>query len=256
MHGASSSIDELLHEFLLWLLLACALVLAVLFFVPGASKWLFLERSVGDVMWVIGGIFWIGVLGLGFWAIPRLKHPALSRRQARLREFGRVGGQPFEREPVAVSREVFLHDPAAVRRQTIPEQDRPRAPEVATTQVPAPAVAPLLVLESVDTVYGHAQILNGLSLHIGVGETVAVLERNGLGKTTAIKSILGLVPVRRGRILFGASRSWTASSTAPESTSALSLAHRAYVIDDDRVVHSSKAAELEASPELRSKTPG
>jgi len=60
----------------------------------------------------------------------------------------------------------------------------------------------LLVVEGIDTFYGDAQILSGLSLEIQPGETVCLLGRNGRGKTTTIKSILGLVPVRRGRILF------------------------------------------------------
>jgi hypothetical protein len=46
-------------------------------------------------------------------------------------EFGGVGGQPFDGEPVPLRGEVALHDPAAVRRQAIPEQDRPLAMEVA-----------------------------------------------------------------------------------------------------------------------------
>jgi branched-chain amino acid transport system ATP-binding protein len=61
---------------------------------------------------------------------------------------------------------------------------------------------PLLVVEGIDAFYGDAQVLNGLSLTIGSGETVCLLGRNGQGKTTTIKSILGLVPPRRGRIAF------------------------------------------------------
>ncbi len=60
----------------------------------------------------------------------------------------------------------------------------------------------LLVVESIDTFYGDAQVLNGLSLTVGAGETVCLLGRNGRGKTTTIKSILGLVPPRAGRITF------------------------------------------------------
>jgi branched-chain amino acid transport system ATP-binding protein len=60
---------------------------------------------------------------------------------------------------------------------------------------------PLLSLEDVHTFYGDAQILHGVSLAIGAGETVCLLGRNGRGKTTTIKSILGLAPVRRGRIV-------------------------------------------------------
>lgn len=61
---------------------------------------------------------------------------------------------------------------------------------------------PLLVVEGIDTFYGDAQVLNGLSLTIGSGEPVCLLGRNGQGKTTTIKSILGLVPPRTGRIMF------------------------------------------------------
>jgi branched-chain amino acid transport system ATP-binding protein len=62
-------------------------------------------------------------------------------------------------------------------------------------------LAPLLALEDVHTFYGDAQILHGVSLAIGAGETVCLLGRNGRGKTTTIKSILGLAPVRHGRIV-------------------------------------------------------
>jgi len=71
--------------------------------------------------------------------------------------------------------------------------------------VTAPGAAPrspLLAVQAIDTFYGDAQILRGLSLEVGAGETVCLLGRNGRGKTTTIKSVLGLVPVRRGRIVF------------------------------------------------------
>jgi branched-chain amino acid transport system ATP-binding protein len=60
----------------------------------------------------------------------------------------------------------------------------------------------LLRLENVDTFYGDAHILRGLALEVRAGETVCLLGRNGRGKTTTIKSILGLAPVRGGRIVF------------------------------------------------------
>jgi branched-chain amino acid transport system ATP-binding protein len=60
----------------------------------------------------------------------------------------------------------------------------------------------MLVVDGIDTFYGDARILNGLSLTILTGETVCLLGRNGRGKTTTIKSILGLAPVRAGRITF------------------------------------------------------
>ena len=61
---------------------------------------------------------------------------------------------------------------------------------------------PLLALEGISTYYGEAQVLDGVCLEIAAGETVCLLGRNGRGKTTTLKSILGLVPARVGRILF------------------------------------------------------
>jgi branched-chain amino acid transport system ATP-binding protein len=60
----------------------------------------------------------------------------------------------------------------------------------------------LLALEDVSTFYGETQILRGLSMSVGEGEAVCLLGRNGRGKTTTIKSILGLAPVRAGSIWF------------------------------------------------------
>jgi branched-chain amino acid transport system ATP-binding protein len=60
----------------------------------------------------------------------------------------------------------------------------------------------LLAVEDIDAFYGDARILHGLSLTIEAGETVCLLGRNGRGKTTTLKAILGLVPARRGRIVF------------------------------------------------------
>jgi branched-chain amino acid transport system ATP-binding protein len=62
--------------------------------------------------------------------------------------------------------------------------------------------APLLELEDVHTYYGHSYILQGLSLAVAPGEIVAVLGRNGVGKTTLMRSIIGFTPPRRGRIRF------------------------------------------------------
>ena len=66
----------------------------------------------------------------------------------------------------------------------------------------APKTDTLLRLEAIDTFYGDSHILKGLSLEIRRGETVALLGRNGVGKTTTLKSIVGWVPPRHGRITF------------------------------------------------------
>src|ERR1700736_181377 len=62
---------------------------------------------------------------------------------------------------------------------------------------------PLLEVEAIETCYGLSQVLFGLSLSIHAGEMVALMGRNGMGKTTTIRSIMGLTPARAGTIRFG-----------------------------------------------------
>jgi len=61
----------------------------------------------------------------------------------------------------------------------------------------------LLVLNGVESFYGASQALFGVDLAIEDGEVVALMGRNGMGKTTTINSILGLVRPRAGSIRFG-----------------------------------------------------
>jgi branched-chain amino acid transport system ATP-binding protein len=61
----------------------------------------------------------------------------------------------------------------------------------------------LLQLSGVETCYGLSQVLFGLSLEIGAGEMVTLMGRNGMGKTTTVRSIMGLTPARAGSIRFG-----------------------------------------------------
>jgi ABC-type branched-subunit amino acid transport system ATPase component len=61
---------------------------------------------------------------------------------------------------------------------------------------------PLLVLENVQAGYYGSRILNGLSLTLHQGEVLAMLGRNGVGKTTALRAMMGVVPVTDGKILF------------------------------------------------------
>ena len=59
---------------------------------------------------------------------------------------------------------------------------------------------PILVVDDVYTSYGLSQVLFGVSLHVGAGECVCLLGRNGVGKTTTMRSIMGLTAPHRGRI--------------------------------------------------------
>jgi branched-chain amino acid transport system ATP-binding protein len=63
-------------------------------------------------------------------------------------------------------------------------------------------LAPLLEIDGIETCYGLSQVLFGLSLSVRSGEMVAMMGRNGMGKTTTIRSILGLTPARTGAIRF------------------------------------------------------
>ncbi|WP_366093291.1 ABC transporter ATP-binding protein [Ferrovibrio sp.] len=60
----------------------------------------------------------------------------------------------------------------------------------------------MLTVEGIDTFYGRSQVLFGMSLSIRAGEVVTLMGRNGMGKTTTIRSIMGLTPASRGRIGF------------------------------------------------------
>jgi branched-chain amino acid transport system ATP-binding protein len=65
--------------------------------------------------------------------------------------------------------------------------------------------APLLELQEVETRYGVSQVLFGVSLVIARSEMVTLMGRNGMGKTTTVRSIMGLTQASAGSILFGGS---------------------------------------------------
>ena len=60
----------------------------------------------------------------------------------------------------------------------------------------------MLCLEEVVTFYGSSQVLFGMSLHVAAGEVVTLLGRNGMGKTTTVHTIMGIVPSRSGQVTF------------------------------------------------------
>ena len=60
----------------------------------------------------------------------------------------------------------------------------------------------MLAVEDIHTYYGESYVLQGISLAVERGRIAAVLGRNGVGKTTLIRSIIAFTPPRRGRIVF------------------------------------------------------
>ncbi len=67
-----------------------------------------------------------------------------------------------------------------------------------------PAAARALQAEDVHTYYGHSHVLQGVSLDVPEGQVAALLGRNGVGKTTFVRAVIGFTPPVRGRlVLFG-----------------------------------------------------
>jgi branched-chain amino acid transport system ATP-binding protein len=60
----------------------------------------------------------------------------------------------------------------------------------------------MLEVEALETAYGLSQVLFGVSLRVDAGEVVTLLGRNGMGKTTTVRSIMGILPPRNGAIRF------------------------------------------------------
>ena len=63
----------------------------------------------------------------------------------------------------------------------------------------------MLEVNNLETSYGQSQVLFGIDLKINQGEVVTLIGRNGMGKTTTINSITGLVKTKSGEIIFDGS---------------------------------------------------
>jgi branched-chain amino acid transport system ATP-binding protein len=88
---------------------------------------------------------------------------------------------------------------------------------------------PLVRVEDLHTYYGKSHILHGVSLHVGPGEVVGLLGRNGVGKSTTLKTIMGLVQPRQGKVLLDGE---TITGLAPHKLARLGIG---YVPEDRRI---------------------
>src|SRR5512134_1219421 len=79
----------------------------------------------------------------------------------------------------------------------MPEGQRQPAPAA-----PSGASAPLLAVRGLNAWYGESHVLHGVDFDIQAGEVVTLLGRNGAGKTSTLRSIMGIVPRREGSIVF------------------------------------------------------
>jgi branched-chain amino acid transport system ATP-binding protein len=77
-------------------------------------------------------------------------------------------------------------------------------PEAAATTRPAaaPGAEPLLSVAGLEGWYGESHVLHGIAFDVRPGEVVTLLGRNGAGKTTTLKAIMGILPRRKGSIVF------------------------------------------------------
>jgi len=64
-------------------------------------------------------------------------------------------------------------------------------------------MTPLLEVRDLNAWYGESHVLHGVNMHVQKGETVCILGRNGMGKTTTLRSIMGIVRQRKGSITLG-----------------------------------------------------
>lgn len=106
---------------------------------------------------------------------------------------------------------------------------------------------PMLAVEDVHTYYGDSHVLEGMDLEVHDGEVVALIGRNGVGKTTTLRSILGLTPPRSGSI------SYRGTEITGEATHEIAQRGIGWVPEDRRVfarlsvVENIRAAVPEAS---------
>jgi branched-chain amino acid transport system ATP-binding protein len=91
------------------------------------------------------------------------------------------------------------------------------------------AGTPLLEVRDIETAYGLSRVLFGVSIDVRAGECVCLLGRNGVGKTTTMRSIMGLTPPQRGRV------TWKGTDITGWSSYRVARAGIGFVPEDRRI---------------------
>ena len=92
-----------------------------------------------------------------------------------------------------------------------------------------PPASPLVAVQEIHTYYGKSHILHGVSLAVGAGEVVGLLGRNGVGKSTTLKTVMGLVRPSQGEVRY---EGRAITGLAPHRLARLGIA---YVPEDRRI---------------------
>jgi branched-chain amino acid transport system ATP-binding protein len=111
----------------------------------------------------------------------------------------------------------------------------------------------ILVVEDLHTAYGLSRVLFGVSLEVAAGECVCLLGRNGVGKTTTMRSIMGLTPPTRGRV------TWRGADITGWAPHRVARAGLGFVPEDRRIFADLTVWEnldVAAKPRRRHAAPG
>jgi len=108
---------------------------------------------------------------------------------------GSDNGRDIDTDVNSASADNFMLDPLEIQRANQPEARQTMAEKQG-------AASEELIIDARDlhTYYGDSHILKGISLSIRRGETISLMGRNGMGKTTTLRSLLGLTPPRSGSV--------------------------------------------------------
>src|SRR5439155_45442 len=147
-----------------------------------------------------------------------------------------------------------IASPCSSRGASSPRGARTRSGAIRRSRPSTSGPTTMLEVQDIHTNYGESYILQGLSLRVGQGQVVAVLGRNGVGKTTLIRSIIGFTPPRRGRILRRLKAGGASILIVEQNLAfALRIADYVYLMSKGRIVYESRPDELLRNPEVKAR---